>query len=98
MTRAEIDKNNCLVIYEDQFRNYHLHPLWLRERLTAPEFLDTNNYQRLYEPSLIAQNITIKNFSLDKDLKESNYDSVTTTLIVNNFVTSFNQLTLRDSF
>jgi len=32
------------------------------------------------------------NFSLDKDLKESNYDSVTTTLIVNNFVTSFNFL------
>ena len=26
MTRVEIDKNNCLVIYEDQFRNYHLHP------------------------------------------------------------------------
>ena len=26
MTRAEINKNNCLVIYEDQFSNYHLHP------------------------------------------------------------------------
>ena len=61
MTRAEIDKNDCLVIYEDQFSNYHLHPLWLRERVTDPEFLDSNNYQRLYEPSLIIQNIIIKN-------------------------------------
>ncbi|MDC0232543.1 TauD/TfdA family dioxygenase [Pelagibacteraceae bacterium] len=68
MTSAEIDKNNCLVIDEDQFRNYHLHPLWLRERMTEPEFLDSNNYQRLYEPSLIAQNIRIKNFSIEKDI------------------------------
>ena len=68
MTKAEIDKNNCLVIYEDQLSNYHLHPLWLRERVTDHEFLDSNNYQRLYEPSLITQNITIKNFSIEKEI------------------------------
>ena len=68
MTGAEIDKNNCLVINQDQFRNYRLHPLWLRERLTEPEFLDNNNYQRLYEPSLITQNIKIKNFSISNEI------------------------------
>ena len=68
MTGAEIDKNNCLVINQDQFRNYRLHPLWLRERLTEPEFLDNNNYQRLYEPSLITQNIKIKNFSINNEI------------------------------
>ena len=57
MTGAEIDKNNCLVINQDQFRHYRLHPLWLRERLTEPEFLDNNNsftdneWQELYELS-----------------------------------------------
>ena len=57
MTGAEIDKNNCLVINQDQFRNYRLHPLWLRERLTEPEFLDNNNlftdneWQEIYKLS-----------------------------------------------
>ena len=45
MTRAAIDKNNCLVIDQDQFKNFLLHPLWLRERLSQPEYLDINNHQ-----------------------------------------------------
>jgi len=92
MTRAAIDKNNCLVIYEDQFKNYLLHPLWLRERLTEPEFLDSNNYQRLYEPSLIAQNITIKNFSLDKDILNIKFsDDVEGSFLLNSLLDELKQ-------
>ena len=68
MTRVTIDKNNCLVIDQDQFKNFSLHPLWLRERLSQPEYLDINNHQRLYEPSLIDQNIKITNFSIHKEI------------------------------
>ena len=60
MTRATIDKNNCLVIDQDKFKNFSLHPLWLRERLSQPEYLDINNYQRLYEPSLLNQELKIQ--------------------------------------
>jgi len=68
MTEAAIDKNNCLVIDQNQFKNYSLHPLWLRERLSQPEYLDINNHQRLYEPALIDQNIKITNFSIHKEI------------------------------
>ena len=92
MTKAEIDKNNCLVIYEDQFSNYHLHPLWLRERVTDPEFLDSNNYQRLYEPSLITQNITIKNFSIEKEILKIKFsDGVEGSFLLNVLINELNQ-------
>ena len=92
MTRAEIDKNDCLVIYEDQFSNYHLHPLWLRERVTDPEFLDSNNYQRLYEPSLITQNITIKNFSIEKEILKIKFsDGVEGSFLLNVLINELKQ-------
>ncbi len=68
MTGVAIDKNNCLVINQVEFKNFFLHPLWLRERLSEAKFLDSNNYQRLYEPALINQNLKIKNFSIDKEI------------------------------
>ena len=68
MTSAVINENNCLVIDQADFKNFHIHPLWLRERLSEPDFLDSNNYQRLYEPSLLNQHITIKKFSIDNNI------------------------------
>ena len=92
MTRAAIEKNNCLVIYEDQFKNYLLHPLWLRERLTEPEFLDSNNYQRLYEPSLITANITIKKFSIDNDILRIKFsDGVEGSFLLNSLLGELKQ-------
>ena len=73
MTNATIDENNCLVINQVNFKDFNLHPLWLRERLSEPEFLDQNNFQRLYEPALIDQNIKIKNFSIDKEILTVNF-------------------------
>ena len=40
-----------------------LHSLWLRERLSDEKNLDPNNFQRLYEPSLLDKDIFIKEFS-----------------------------------
>ena len=54
MTNAAIDENNCLVINQANFKDFNLHPLWLRERLSEPEFLDQNSFQRLYEPAPVS--------------------------------------------
>ena len=62
MTNAAIDENNCLVINQANFKDFNLHPLWLRERLSEPEFLDHNNYQRLYEPSLLDSEIKFQKY------------------------------------
>ena len=63
--------------------------LWLRERVTEPEFLDSNNYQRLYEPSLINQNITIKNFSIEKEILKIKFsDGVEGSFLLNFLILS----------
>ena len=39
MTNLTIDENKCLIIDKDGFKNFYLHPLWLRERLSNPKYL-----------------------------------------------------------
>jgi hypothetical protein len=58
-----LDDSDCLILDHKDFRNFSIHPLWLRERVNNNQFLDQNNYQRLYEPSL-----------LDVDIKFLKYD------------------------
>ena len=48
-----LDDSDCLILDHKDFRNFSIHPLWLRERVNNKQYLDQNNYQRLYEPSLL---------------------------------------------
>ena len=45
-------------INEGKLSEFKLHSIWLRERLNGSEFVDQNNLQRLYEPSLLAVSYT----------------------------------------
>ena len=45
--------NNSILFKNGPLAGRTLHPLWLRERLTDEKNLDPNNFQRLYEPSLL---------------------------------------------
>ena len=48
-----------VTLEEGKLKGIKLHSLWLRERLIGEDFLDQNNLQRLYEPSLIDQSLSI---------------------------------------
>ena len=49
------------IVLIGEFQRQHLlHPLWLRERVTGPEFFDTNSQQRLYEHSAFPQDLVVK--------------------------------------
>ena len=50
-----------VTLEKGKLKGIKLHSLWLRERLIGEDFLDQNNLQRLYEPSLIDQSLSIKN-------------------------------------
>ena len=65
MSSVLIDDNNCLLIQSDDLSKFLLHPQWLRERLTEPDYVDLNNKQRLYEPSLLNQDLKIIEYSLE---------------------------------
>ncbi len=67
MSLVTIDNNNCLLINNNDFSKLSLHPQWLRERLSESEFIDINNKQRLYEPSLLNSNLKIQECSLNED-------------------------------
>ena len=59
MSSVLIDDDNCLLIQNDDLSKFSLHPQWLRERLSETDYVDPNNKQRLYEPSLLNQNLKI---------------------------------------
>ena len=54
-------------IQEGKLRGIKLNSLWLRERLSGEDYIDQNNLQRLYEPSLLDDNLSINKYSLDDD-------------------------------
>ena len=65
MSSVSLDNNNCLLIQTDNVSKFSLHTQWLRERLSESDYIDSNNKQRLYEPSLLNKDLKIIKFSLD---------------------------------
>ena len=55
-----------VTLEEGKLKGIKLHSLWLRERLTGKDFVDQNNLQRLYEPSLIDQTLSIKDLIVEE--------------------------------
>ena len=60
-----LDESECLVLDHKDFKSFSIHPLWLRERINNKKFLDKNNYQRLYEPSLLDSDIKFLKYNLE---------------------------------
>ena len=63
-----IKKEKNLEFSEGPLKGKILNPLWLRERLNDEKNLDQSNLQRLYEPSLIDDNLEIIDFYIDNNL------------------------------
>ena len=53
-----------IIIEEGVLKGAILHSLWLRERLSGDKFVDPNNLQRLYEPSLLDENLLIDSYAI----------------------------------
>ena len=56
----QVTLNSIIII----LRNFLFTHLWLREKLNGDKYLDQNNYQRLYEPSLLDTEIKFSKFSV----------------------------------
>ena len=66
-----------VTLEEGKLKGIKLHSLWLRERLTGKDFVDQNNLQRLYEPSLLDENLLIDDYIIeDQFLRISFSDGV----------------------
>ena len=55
-------------ITEGKLKGIKLNSLWLRERLSGEKYVDPNNLQRLYEPSLLDESLGITKHSIDNNI------------------------------
>ena len=62
------NNNNSLFFNDGPLAGKSLHCLWLRERLSDKKNLDQNNFQRLYEPSLLDENVSILEYSQNENI------------------------------
>ena len=84
--------NNSILFTNGPLAGRTLHPLWLRERLTDEKNLDPNNFQRLYEPSLLDKDIFIKEFSQDETYLTIKFsDGETGIFIIKDLLKEINQ-------
>ena len=66
--KISLDEKGCLNIDHSDLKNFSIHPLWLRERLNTEKYLDQNNYQRLYEPSLLDPEIKFQKYFIEDNI------------------------------
>ena len=65
--------SKSILIPEGILKGQNLHALWLRERLSGDDFVDKNNLQRLYEPSLLDDNLTINEYKINNNFLEISF-------------------------
>ena len=66
--KISLDEKGCLNIDHSDLKKFSIHPLWLRERLNTEKYLDQNNYQRLYEPSLLDPEIKFQKYFIEDNI------------------------------
>ena len=57
-----------ITIEEGKLKGINLNSLWLRERLSGSKYVDPNNLQRLYEPSLLDEDLGIIKHNIDNNM------------------------------
>ena len=62
-----------ITIEEGKLKGTKLNSLWLRERLSGENYVDQNNMQRLYEPSLLDEDLCIKEFRIADNFISINF-------------------------
>ena len=84
--------NKSLTFNEGPLSGKSFHPLWMRERVSNQRNLDQNNFQRLYESSLLDQNISIKSFSQDENFLRITFsDGEVENFLIEDLINEINQ-------
>ena len=87
----KIELLNNKIFINDGKNIQEIHPFWLRERIDGKEYLDAGTEQRLFDPSLLNNEIKISYASLfENTLKLTFSDGVNSTINVNKIFLEFN--------
>ena len=66
----KIELNENKVLFNNGKTVQEIHPFWLRERVDGDEFLDKGTQQRLFDPSTMSGEISIKKADIESCLME----------------------------
>ena len=67
-----------------------IHPFWLRERINGDEYLDKKTQQRLFDPTTLNNNISIKKANISNNLLEIDFnDGVNSKLDIEKLLQDF---------
>ena len=86
----KIELNENKVLFNNGKTVKEIHPFWLRERVDGDEFLDKGTQQRLFDPSTMSGEITIKKAHIKNGFLEINFnDGVNSKLNINKLKSEF---------
>ncbi len=78
---------NNKVFFENHGLRKEIHPFWLRERVNGDDHVDKKTQQRLFDPTILQDNIQIDNIDLSKDFLEVKFnDGTFTKLAIKNIL------------
>ena len=70
----KIELNNNKVFFNNGSLKKEIHPFWLRERVDGEEFLDKGTQQRLFDPTFLDSQITIKKANINDKFLEIDFN------------------------
>tara|TARA_Y100000287_G_scaffold50774_1_gene39654 strand:+ start:1303 stop:1755 length:453 start_codon:yes stop_codon:yes gene_type:complete len=80
------------VYFNNGFEKKEIHPFWLRERVNGEEFLDKGTQQRLFDPTFLNSDISIKNVNINEKYLEVDFnDGVNSKLEIDKIATEFSK-------
>jgi len=86
----KIELNNNKVFFNNGSLKKEIHPFWLRERVDGEEFLDKGTQQRLFDPTFLDSQVTIKKANInDKFLEIDFNDGVNSKLDIEKLAQEF---------
>ena len=86
----KIELNENKVFIKEGSTKKEIHPFWLRERVDGEEFLDKGTQQRLFDPSTMKGEVTVKKAEIKNGFLEVNFnDGVNSKLDINKLETEF---------
>ena len=96
--KIELNKNK--VFFDNGSTKKEIHPFWLRERVDSEEFLDKGTQQRLFDPTFLDSNISIKKANINNNFLEIDFnDGVNSKLNIEKLTLEFlNKDTILQTF
>jgi len=88
--KIEVIQNK--VFFDSGSAKKEIHPFWLRERVNGAEYLDKGTQQRLFDPTFLNNNISIKKAHIDEKYLEVNFnDGVNSKIEIDKITSEFSK-------